>query len=637
MLELPLVPFVHVQATGRYRSTLPPLPPAHACAQTAHNHLQLYTLNVSSEALWRLPGGGDVRRVNLYLSHSLHLDYGPVRIADLGGDAKSLLVALSNGTMQVFSWQGKVRCAAAGRRACGIRSISRDGAWAHAGGGALQFSCHDEATIEAASPAVRRRSLLLPPPLLAYLFHPPANACFLALQCPQPAASPAPQLRGQANPFIAAYEGSRSRRGASRLSSGSLGPRSSLSADGGAANGLGLQPGARLAGSEASTAGTAGTAGAGAAAGSAAPSPMPSDDAEPPSSGLLAALAALDLPQPTPAQPAEVVVSRIHYCPAARMLAVVLADGRCALCRTSEAGIHPVEQLQLFRWAYKPAGPAAPAVVAAALHPTAQLLALGLSHGRVAIYTLQSLLSSRPQHQHLRSSGSSGSLRLPERADSALPPAASTGPGQPEPARLLSLADWGYRSSVVGPAQVLQWAPDGRVLAVGYGRRGMAVWTPSGCRLMCTLRQAVATAAPGATSLAGATSPTRSEPGSAADQQQQAHRSSTESARGGSPGQRPASAGPGGLWSQNSSLNPGQALEPGVLEVRGVRCLALPSQCAVMLHYCCGEPCMHGSPWLPFCCGRQPMLPCRQHDAPAWPASSLASWPPCLRVKTERA
>ncbi|KAL4420208.1 hypothetical protein ABPG77_011424, partial [Micractinium sp. CCAP 211/92] len=460
---------------------------AHWCPQkrvlavaTAHNHLQLYTLNVSSEALWRLPGGGDVRRVNLYLSHSLHLDYGPVRIADLGGDAKSLLVALSNGTMQVFSWQGK--------------------------------------------------------------------------------------LRGQANPFIAAYEGSRSRRGASRLSSGSLGPRSSLSADGGAANGLGLQPGARLAGSEASTAGTAGTAGAGAAAGSAAPSPMPSDDAEPPSSGLLAALAALDLPQPTPAQPAEVVVSRIHYCPAARMLAVVLADGRCALCRTSEAGIHPVEQLQLFRWAYKPAGPAAPAVVAAALHPTAQLLALGLSHGRVAIYTLQSLLSSRPQHQHLRSSGSSGSLRLPERADSALPPAASTGPGQPEPARLLSLADWGYRSSVVGPAQVLQWAPDGRVLAVGYGRRGMAVWTPSGCRLMCTLRQAVATAAPGATSLAGATSPTRSEPGSAADQQQQAHRSSTESARGGSPGQRPASAGPGGLWSQNSSLNPGQALEPGVLE-----------------------------------------------------------------------
>lgn len=140
--------------------------------QTAANHLQLYSLNVSSEAVWRLPNGRDMRRVNVYLSHrwawaagvrsrlcgwqhhgqgqccsarvrvkscschtlceclarcvraasahgalcarpsspgSIHLDYGTVRIADLGGDARSLLVALSNGTMQVFSWQGKVR------------------------------------------------------------------------------------------------------------------------------------------------------------------------------------------------------------------------------------------------------------------------------------------------------------------------------------------------------------------------------------------------------------------------------------------------------------------------------------------------------------------------------------------------
>lgn len=158
---------------------------AHWCPQkrvlavaTQRSHLQLYALNVSSEALWRLPDGQDVRRVNLYLSHrrarlpcaaalllprcscrcppcrrppcrcppcrcppcrcvpacaqapvaslagwptrvcttvhpyrcrSIHLDYGPVRIAGLGGDARSLLVALTNGTMQVFSWQGKVR------------------------------------------------------------------------------------------------------------------------------------------------------------------------------------------------------------------------------------------------------------------------------------------------------------------------------------------------------------------------------------------------------------------------------------------------------------------------------------------------------------------------------------------------
>ncbi len=35
----------------------------------------------------------------------------------------------------------------------------------------------------------------------------------------------------------------------------------------------------------------------------------------------------------------------------------------------------------------------------------------------------------------------------------------------------------------------MEWSPDGRALAVGYGRQGMAVWSASGCRLMCTLRQ----------------------------------------------------------------------------------------------------------------------------------------------------
>lgn len=90
--------------------------PAFTSLQTSRSHLQLYALNVSSEALWRLPDSQELRRVNVFLSHSIHLDFGAVRIADLGGDAKSLLVALSNGTMQVFSWQGKVGDGPMGRR-----------------------------------------------------------------------------------------------------------------------------------------------------------------------------------------------------------------------------------------------------------------------------------------------------------------------------------------------------------------------------------------------------------------------------------------------------------------------------------------------------------------------------------------
>ncbi len=480
-----------------------------------------------------------------------------------------------------------------------------------------------------------------------------------------PLLSPA-QLRGQANPFIAAYEGSRSRAQRSRsqaLAEGSrLGPRGSLASSSSSQSELpsaqDLAAALRARGSSSNLTGTLGAAPA--ASASAVPAAAAGEGGAGAASALLAAMAAMDLPQPTPALPAEVAVARIHYAPAARMLAVVLADGRCALCRTADSGIHPVEQLQLFRWVHKPAGPAAPAVVATALNPTAQLLALGMSHGRVAIYTMQSLLAhgrqlshpsgSNPQHQRggsgqFGSFGSSGAL-----AGSS----GGGGAGQPEPVRVLSLADWGFRSSVVGAATQLQWSPDGRVLAVGYALRGMAVWTPSGCRIMCSLRQAVATAMPGGNSLAGgpaaqldAGTPTHrsggGSPFTAADgsstaaagsaavlpagqqgQQGQQQRSSTDSASGalGSPG-RKAAAGTAS----------GGALEQGVLEV-SVRCLSLPAHVPTLnvatrsavplavqrllatatsqLTYfplqwsCAGRDNWSGlvSPWLPAACGR---------------------------------
>lgn len=52
--------------------------------------------------------GQEARRVTVYLQNSLYLDYEGISIVDIGGDAKSLVVALSHGTLQVFSWQGQV-------------------------------------------------------------------------------------------------------------------------------------------------------------------------------------------------------------------------------------------------------------------------------------------------------------------------------------------------------------------------------------------------------------------------------------------------------------------------------------------------------------------------------------------------
>lgn len=46
-----------------------------------------------------------------------------------------------------------------------------------------------------------------------------------------------------------------------------------------------------------------------------------------------------------------------------------------------------------------------------------------------------------------------------------------------------------YTVEDTGPVSQVTWTPDNRAFAVGWGNRGLAVWSASGCRLMCTIRQ----------------------------------------------------------------------------------------------------------------------------------------------------
>ena len=55
--------------------------------------------------------------------------------------------------------------------------------------------------------------------------------------------------------------------------------------------------------------------------------------------------------------------------------------------------------------------------------------------------------------------------------------------------RKLSLSGWYFEPEDVGAAKHLAWTPDGAALVVGWERRGLAVWSVSGCRLMWTLPQ----------------------------------------------------------------------------------------------------------------------------------------------------
>jgi WD40 repeat protein len=55
--------------------------------------------------------------------------------------------------------------------------------------------------------------------------------------------------------------------------------------------------------------------------------------------------------------------------------------------------------------------------------------------------------------------------------------------------RTISLFDWGYSVEDTGPVSCIRWTPDNSAFAVGWCQRGLAVWSVSGCRLMCTIRQ----------------------------------------------------------------------------------------------------------------------------------------------------
>ena len=56
-----------------------------------------------------------------------------------------------------------------------------------------------------------------------------------------------------------------------------------------------------------------------------------------------------------------------------------------------------------------------------------------------------------------------------------------------KPRRVFGLSSWGFGVEDTGALAHASWSNDGRALAVGWRRRGVSVWSESGCLLMCTL------------------------------------------------------------------------------------------------------------------------------------------------------
>ncbi|KAK9831279.1 hypothetical protein WJX74_010194 [Apatococcus lobatus] len=147
-------------------------------------------------------------------------------------------------------------------------------------------------------------------------------------------------------------------------------------------------------------------------------------------------------------------IESMDYSSSMRMLAVVFTDGRCAMVRTGEGGLAPLEHLEFSHLLCSVGSGATVARIGSA----AQMVAVGLTSGDIALYRLWG-------------------------------PATPGGSKPPDPLRVMSLADWGHGPESTGSVADLQWSPDSRALAVGWRRSGLGLWSPSGCRLMCSLRQ----------------------------------------------------------------------------------------------------------------------------------------------------
>ncbi|PKA65731.1 hypothetical protein AXF42_Ash013146 [Apostasia shenzhenica] len=127
-----------------------------------------------------------------------------------------------------------------------------------------------------------------------------------------------------------------------------------------------------------------------------------------------------------------------------RLLVVLNLHGSVAICSVSKKGLKHIDSIKAERWLNTVDA------MCVSIAPEQQILAVGCSRGAVELYDL---------------------------SNCALP------------IRTVSLYDWGYSMEDTGSVTCIAWTPDNYAFAVGWKFRGLTVWSVSGCRLMCTIRQ----------------------------------------------------------------------------------------------------------------------------------------------------
>eukprot|EP01025_Chloroclados_australasicus_P021160 TRINITY_DN22203_c0_g1_i1.p1 TRINITY_DN22203_c0_g1~~TRINITY_DN22203_c0_g1_i1.p1 ORF type:complete len:1189 (-),score=213.62 TRINITY_DN22203_c0_g1_i1:1664-5230(-) len=143
-------------------------------------------------------------------------------------------------------------------------------------------------------------------------------------------------------------------------------------------------------------------------------------------------------------------IQQMDYSENLQLLSIVASDGGCTLVHTGSQGLNQPEEMVIARQVMPPLSN----VMCATFGGQMGLLAVGISWGEVHLFDTNLLASAQEDVQ---------------------------------PLRVLSLNDWGHEA---GAVMTIKWSHDSRAIAVGYDTQGIAVWSPSGCRLMSSHRQA---------------------------------------------------------------------------------------------------------------------------------------------------
>ena len=184
-------------------------------------------------------------------------------------------------------------------------------------------------------------------------------------------------------------------------------------------------------------------------------------------------------------------VSQVAYLPSHKMLCLLMENGAVALAQLTDEGLLNPDKYHYLQWVYLPKD-ARDVATSVAIQPLGHLIAIGLKNSGVKIIKTSSiknnmLISSGVANSEQNIDGEKylerkwTSTRDVDGSISAKLSALEL--------KILSLAEWGHAPSCLGAVSSISWSPDGRVVAVGYEKKGVVVWTPSGCRVFCTLGQ----------------------------------------------------------------------------------------------------------------------------------------------------